>query len=168
MKCNKFFRTLGIAIILCLLVIAIPATPALAQTIYCSPNTGNAGTTITVSGSTFAASTYAYVFFDYDYKTSAPIDIYGNFTASFSVPTSTTAGIHYVTVHDSAIYDDPLAIASFSVTAQEIIISPSSGYVGDQITVSSSGFSASSSVTIYFGSIVLGSTTTDAYGNFTT
>ncbi|MFC1980611.1 hypothetical protein ACFLVS_07250 [Chloroflexota bacterium] len=168
MKCNKLFRTLGIAIVLCLLVIAIPATPALAQSIYCSPGTGTAGTTVTVTGSTFTASTYAYVFFDYDYQTSAPIDIYGNFTASFSIPTSATAGTHYVTVDDSPTWDGTgLATAYFTVTENEIVISPSSGYVGDQITVSSSGFSATSSVTIYFETTVLGTATTDAYGNFT-
>lgn len=170
MKSSKLFRILGIVITLSLLVIAIPVTPVLAQSIYCSPSTGAPGTTVTVTGSAFTAyaNTYVYIFFDSTYQTSTPVNVYGNLSTSFVVPSSATTGTHYITVDNSPAYDGVgIATTNFSVTEHEITVSPTSGYVGDQITVSSSGFSASSSVTIYFDTTVLGTTTTNIYGNFT-
>ena len=52
---NKIFRTLALAIILALLVVAIiPATPALAAPIIIlSPTSGAIGTEVTVTGTNF-------------------------------------------------------------------------------------------------------------------
>lgn len=58
MKCSKIFRILSIAIILSLLVVVIPATPALAaMVIELSPEKGKIGDTITIIGTGFTAST---------------------------------------------------------------------------------------------------------------
>ena len=59
MKCNKICRILGIAIILSLLMVAIPpATPALAaRVIELDPEKGKIGDTITITGTGFTAST---------------------------------------------------------------------------------------------------------------
>jgi len=175
MKHNKLFRTLGIGIFLCLLVIAMPVTPALAQSIVLTPTSGTAGTTVTVTGTGFTSYTTetVYILFDDAYIASAYVGSAGTFSASFQVPSSyTTAMTVPVTVqHTTSVYDatKQIAIAYFSVTVAEaeIVVSPSSGYVGDQITVSGSGFTASSSVTIYFDTTNLTTITTDAYGGFT-
>ena len=58
MKCSKIFRILGLAIILSLLVVAIPATPAVAaRIIELDPEEGEIGDTITITGDGFTAST---------------------------------------------------------------------------------------------------------------
>ena len=175
MKHSKLFLTLGIGIILGLLAIAIPATPALAQSIVLTPTSGTAGTTVTVSGTGFAlyATETVYILFDDSHVASAYVSASGTFDTSFGVPSSyTTAMTVPVAVqHTTGVYDPAkeIALAYFSVTVAEaeIVVSPSSGYVGDQITVSGSGFTASSSVTIYFDTTNLTTITTDAYGGFT-
>ena len=58
MKCNKIFRILSIAVVLSLLLVAIPASPALAaRVIELDPEEGKIGDTITITGSGFTAST---------------------------------------------------------------------------------------------------------------
>ena len=65
MKSNQIFRTLAIAIILALMIVAIPATPALAATVTTYPASGPVGTTITVSGSGFTADNPYQITFAY-------------------------------------------------------------------------------------------------------
>jgi len=178
MKHSKLVLTLGLGIILGLLVMAMPATPALAQPIVLTPTSGTAGTTVTVTGSgcTLYAYETVYILFDaaandpYSQVASAYVSFDGTFTTSFQVPSSyTTAMTVPVTVqHTTGVYDaaNVIATAYFSVTPGEIVVSPSSVYVGDQITVSGSGFTSGSYVTIYFDSASMGTTTTDAYGDF--
>jgi hypothetical protein len=169
MKC-KIFRTLALIIILSLLLLVMPATPAVAQTVTLSPTSGTVGTTVNVTGTLFPASTYVYVFFgyfDYIYRAYALVNIYGSFTTSFNVPATATPGTTYVVVRDGpASTDTQLAIASFTVTVREITISPSSGQVGSTVAVSGSGFDPSSSVTIYFDTTVVRTVTTTATGTF--
>ena len=58
MKCNKIFRILGIAVVLSLLLVAIPATPVeAARAIELDPEQGAIGETITITGTGFTAST---------------------------------------------------------------------------------------------------------------
>ena len=65
MKYNKIFRTLAVAIILSLLVIAIPATPALAATesIELSPENGAIGDKVYVNGEDFDPDDWVYIYF---------------------------------------------------------------------------------------------------------
>jgi hypothetical protein len=57
MKYNRIFRILGMAVILSLLAVAIPATPALAaRVVELDPEEGSIGDTITVTGEGFTAS----------------------------------------------------------------------------------------------------------------
>jgi len=156
MKYNKIFRTLALAIILALLVIAIPTKPAQAQAIMLSPASGTAGTTVTVTGYTFTGyiGQPVYILFDYNYVAVASVLAGGTFTTSFIVPAAyTTAITVLVTVqHTTPTYDatKQIAIKYFTVTARQITISPSSGYVGSTVTISGTGFAANQSVTITF------------------
>lgn len=65
MKYNKIFRTLAVAVILSLLVIAIPATPALAagESIELSPDRGTFGDRIYVNGEDFDPDDLVYIYF---------------------------------------------------------------------------------------------------------
>ena len=171
MKYNKTFRILGIIIILCLLVIAIPATPALAQTIYCTPTTGTAGTPITITGIGFTGyiGQTVYILFNYNAMASAVVSATGGISATFSVPSYTTAGLTPITVqHTTPTYTpaNQIAIAYFTVTAREIVVTPLSGCVGDTITVSGTGFNVSSTVTIYFDTTAVITAITTATGTF--
>lgn len=64
MKYNKIFRTLALALILFLLLVAIPATPALAQAGYITltPTSGTIGTTVTITGIGFTGYVGTYMF----------------------------------------------------------------------------------------------------------
>lgn len=64
MKYNKIFRTLALAIILSLLVMAIPPTPALAaETLRVRPTKGAVGDEIDVSGSGYDPGDRVYIYF---------------------------------------------------------------------------------------------------------
>ncbi len=170
MKHNKIFRTLALIIILCLLLVAVPATPALAQTITLSPTSGAVGTTVTVTGYSFINVSYVFIFFGY-YATIPITNVLvtgGFFTKSFVVPSTATLGLNYIIVQDTATYGvaTVAVTAPFTVTARQIAISPSSGYVGSTVTVSGSGFNPSSSVTINFDTTAVYTITTTATGTF--
>jgi len=174
MKYNKMFRILGIAIILCLLVMAIPATPALAQAMSVNPTSGTAGTTVTVNGTgyTLYNGQTLYILFNYVFAQSAAVSN-GTFSASFPVPASyTTAMAAPITVQQtSATYDvtNQIGVAVyFNVTARSITVTPTSRYVGEQVTVTGTGFAASSQVTFYWDNVAVtaSATTTDTNGAF--
>jgi hypothetical protein len=170
MKYNKVFRILAVAVIFSLLMLAIPATPALAASITLSPTSGAAGTTVTVTGTGFSSTYYGdtvFIFFDDNYVTADEVSYSGTISASFVVPsTYTTTETVAVTVQDVEAPPHQLAIAYFTVTARQITLSLSSGYVGDTVTVSGSGFDASSSITIYFDATYAGAATALATGTF--
>ena len=63
MKYNRFFRTLTIAVILSLLMLAIPATPALAASATLSPTKGEIGKRISISGTAFTQGATVYIYF---------------------------------------------------------------------------------------------------------
>ncbi len=162
MKCIKTFRILAVAIILAVLVVALPATPVMAQaTVSINLSSGPVGTTVAVSGTGFAAgNTYSITF---AYGTPfAQLIASGtvtntSFSANFNVPAVPRG--HYII---QVITTLGIFTPSFTVVPQ-ITLSSSSGYIGDTVTVSGTGFEAKSSVTIHFNGTDTGSavTTTD-------
>ena len=100
MKYNRILPTLALAVILSLLMLAIPATPALAQTVEVSPAQGPAGTTVTVTGTGFAANGTVTVSYDATpVATGSAIDADGAFSVVFTA--SGTAGSHTITATDT-------------------------------------------------------------------
>lgn len=175
MRHNKVFCILALALILALLVLPLPVTPALADVtpaITLTPTSGVAGATVTVNGTGFGAyqSMTVYIFFNQNYTSkSATVNTDGTFTGTFTVPTSTTTGIKYVTVqHSTSAYEpgNQIAMTTFTVLACQVTISPTAGSVGDTVTVNGSGFAANSDVTIYFDTTNVKTAHTDASGNF--
>lgn len=158
---------MAVALTLSLLILAIPATPALAATgtISISPSTGPPGTTVTLTALNFTASTtYTVTFsgtYGIYYPTSGSTGT-GNFTAYFSVPPY-PRGVYSVTVTTTS--DTTLTPASFTITPL-VTLSSASGYVGDTITVTGTGFYTGSTVTVYFDSTVWFTTTALANGTF--
>ena len=166
MQYNRVFRTLALALIFSLLMLAIPATPALAASIgaiLISPNTGPVGTTVMITGAGFTASSPYAVKFGTTTVVIGQCDNTGAFGTSFSVPTK-ARGQYAVTVTTDA--GDTSNAPTFTITPK-VTLSPSSGCVGDTVTVDGTGFAASSSsVAIYFDSTSVKTVTTDADGSF--
>ena len=135
-----------------------------------SPYTGHVGTTETVTGTGFAASSTVTITFGGVTQTTSPAtittDTTGSFSASFTVPPS-TAGYHTITSKDASGNSDD---KRFKVTPS-ISLVPASGPAGTPVTVSGKGFAASSTVKITFDGITQttlpGTITTNTAGSFT-
>ena len=174
MKHNKIFCVLILAIILALLVVAIPATPALAQVMVASPSSGIPGTTVTVTGSGFItyATQWVHIFFSSVWIAAPLVNAQGTFSATFSIPDGATIGTALITVqHSSSAYSPAYQIAAtfFTVTPQTTIVtSPSLASVGQTVTVIGTGFTAGMNVTITFDAVSAGTATADVNGDFTT
>ncbi|HTD18590.1 MAG TPA: PQQ-dependent sugar dehydrogenase, partial [Ktedonobacteraceae bacterium] len=118
-----------------------------------SPSTGPAGTTVTVSGNHFSANSAITISFDGTTVTTnlgIVTDSTGSFSgATFSVPTSSTAGSHLVRVSDGNgghAYSDSFIVGPSAV----ISISPTSGNVGVAVKVTGTNFARFSKVSVYF------------------
>ena len=128
-------------------------TPAISL----SPTSGPPGTTVTVSGSGFAASVSGVVWFDSNNNaaldpgepsasvTTGPL---GTFTATLTVPT-VAAGTYniYADVPSGGPVE---ASATFTVPTPSISLTPTSGPPGTSITVTGSGFNIGASGFVWF------------------
>lgn len=189
MKYNRVFRILALAVIFSLLMIAIPATPVLATNVSLSPTSGVVGTTVTVTGTDFEGGTTVYIYFSsdsaslgaditdlaaYEHVGTKTANSYGDVSYSFNVPDELTDGVDAPedvtsgTYYVYTAYSDDVILTkdTFAVAVTNISISPTSGYVGDTITVSGTGFAVSSTVTIYFDSTKLRTVSTNSSGAF--
>lgn len=169
MKHNRLFRVLAAAVILALLMLAIPTTAlgATGTVSITSPTSasGSPGTPVTLSctGFTTMDSTYT-IYFGGATLTSGSTDSAAAFDASFTVP-ERSEGSYTVTVSTTS----DTAYTTFTVIP-EISLDDYSGNVGDEVTVDGVGFAANSELTVSFGgdevTITGGDDETDAYGSF--
>ncbi|MCJ7743127.1 MAG: IPT/TIG domain-containing protein, partial [Dehalococcoidales bacterium] len=173
MKHSGILRIMVVALTLSLLILAIPATPALALTgtiTAMSPATGPPGTLVSITGSGYSPNGTPTVWWSGTaVSTTGTVNSAGSLSASFYVPTYPRATYSVtVTSANATVTDTTLTPASFTITPQ-ITLSSASGYVGDNITVTGTGFAASSTVTIYFDSTAVVTTptiTTTTLGTF--
>ena len=167
---HKSLRILILAVVISLLLLTIPATPAAAQTVVVFPVAGTVGTTVSVTGSGFVTSP-VYVFFgDFAALPAAgPVLVSGGlFSTAFLVPAGTATGITYVIVRNGPLPTATvLAVTTFTVTARIVTVSPLSGNVGSTVTVNGSGFTPGANVDIYFDATKVTSVTASATGSFT-
>jgi len=166
MKYAKVLRTLVIAIILFLVIVLIPAMPALAAPmITLSPTSGSPGTRVTVTGTNFESyrGDSISVFFDDREIDSLVVPDSGIFTVLFDVPDDVVPGRFYVAVRD----EEGSLLGSrrpFIVHEVEIELYPRDGAVGTRVTVNGQGFYVGEVVTFYYdgtradiGTVVAGS-----------
>ena len=130
-----------------------------------SADEGAVGTMVTVEGQGFYAGGEVDLYY---YKDGARVNVAtetagptGEFTYTFAVPDS-TAGNHKIKGEDAL---DNSAEARFEVIPA-ITLSSSSRAIGDELTVSGTGFGGESDVTIYFNNIVVARDTANKYGSF--
>jgi len=178
MKYNKIFRTLVLAIVLSLLVMAIPATPALAaESLSVSPSRGEIGDEIDVSGSGYDPGDRVYIYFSSEEADKGDyidddLDAYekvattyaggsgdadeGDIDTDFDVPDELTDGSvdEDVTGGEYFVYATYTsegkieAIDEFTVRAIEL--DPEQGNVGDEIEISGIGFRDDRSISVEY------------------
>ena len=170
MKRIKIFRILALAAILSLLVIAIPASPALAaESIDLSPSTGEVGDKIDIDGSGFKTDgTRVYIYFSnqewdvgdeidddvtvYQLVKKRTPDVNGEIDTYFYVPEilddgdddeDVVGGYYYVyvTYGDN---DDIEAIEEFTIRGIEL--SPDEGTVDTEVEITGLGFTNSKDI----------------------
>jgi len=169
-KYNKVFRTLALAVILSLLVMAIPATPALAaESLHVSPTKGEIGDTIDVTGSDYTPDEKVYIYFSSEeadegeyidedlevweeVKTTYAGDVgdldpeEGEIDASFKVPDELDDGDDVEDVHggDYFVYTtedkEGKILAKDEFSVIGITIKPEKGPVGTRVEIKGLGF----------------------------
>jgi len=126
------------------------------------PVEGTVGTEVTVSGSSFSASSTVTIKFDSQQVATVQASSAGSFSGvKFTVPASKRGG-HTVEAKDASSNADT---ANFTTT-QSMAVTPETGVVGSQLTVSGRGFPASQEVAILFDSTDITVATTDSNGSF--
>ena len=150
-------------------------TIAAGGVITLSPNTGTSGTEVTVTGSNFNANSKIRIEFNEILVTTRPSSVVtgddGRFVAKFDVPAGIGVGVHLVIVTDAS---GRLGTATFSTegsAAERITLSPTSASVGSIVTITGSGFAASTAVTVKLDGAAIttspASVTTSSTGTFT-
>lgn len=180
MNIKRLLSVLGMTLILAgTAVYQMPSGPAAAQEPYIEivPRQGVTGTKVIVSGVSFTPSvagnatvnatiTFAKTYFpdkDTLVKNTA-IDWLGNMETEFTIG-EYPAGRQKVWVFDGSASPPRWSSAVFTIEPQ-MKLSVSSGFAGDDITVSGTGFAAASGVTVYFNDKQLTVLTTTAKGSF--
>ncbi len=183
MKRSRLLRILGISIIVSLLIIALPATPALAGTITLSPLQGDIGATITITGAgfqpTITDAQYVLLYFSSQQASigqyigaSGTVTVYatigqilanssGGFTATFTVPeklsdnSNVVSGTYYVYACQHTAPDYIVGVTTFTVTGGDITISPVSGTVDTYVTITGTAFTGSQTIAVTFDGIAV-------------
>ena len=194
MKRNRFFRTLALALILALLMVAIPVTPVLAaEDIDVIPSNGEIGGYVEVEGSGFDSDETIYIYFSSESRSVGydidNLDSYERvavgytdegettFSTDFDVPDRLTdgdvredvqGGKYYVYAAYSGEYE---IVAKAEFTIIGVTISPTSGVVGTEVRITGVGFDDREEIDIKFGTtsvdIVRGDDDTDSRGELT-
>ena len=140
------------------------ASFTLRPSITLNPSSGIPGGTVQISGQGFRPSVSIHISYSGSTISTTPsniyTDIYGSFTASFTVP-SIVSG-NYAVRADDGIYS---ATATFGIISN-IELSPSSGHVGSELTVNGAGFTPGGRVRISYDGQTMITVTSDSAGAF--
>ena len=168
MKRNRILGMLALVVIIALLVVAIPATPVLAQTFTCDPDTGAAGIKVDVYGTGFTPSDQIRIDFNWMPRITAIVTATGVLDTSFTVP-NVGEGIYQVQAY-SIVSSAYIAYDYFTVVSAEIEIDPEEGPVGTEVEISGEGFDDREDITVEYDGdevdIESGDYRTDTDGEF--
>ncbi len=148
-------------------VLTIASFNVLAGSITVTPETGPAGTEVTITGYDFGNAEELIIFYDSEMLTIFEGDRYTNAGGMFAntrifIPSS-TAGVHALTVKGST--SGHQAGRTFTVEPA-LVIKPSPGAASSTITVSGTGFGAGVNIDVTFNNISIYSGTTEYNGSF--
>jgi hypothetical protein len=177
MKYKRLFPLLAFALIFSLLMLALPASPALAAAaITLNPTSGPPGQLIIVTGTGFTGPATGVVWFDTDndgaVDTGEPqVSASADGTGALSVPNPLAApavprGNYNVKADVPLGTIIPDASASFTIIPKTTL-SASTGCVGDTVTVVGDGFLNTAPITILYDGVSKGNTSTNTTGTFT-
>ncbi len=169
MKHSSIIRGVAVVLLSAWLV-ALPAGEALAAPMLTViPDSGAAGAEVTITGENFDSyrGDQISIFFDNEELALSPIVVpqTGTFSFSFNVPADAAPGSHTLRARSSL--GSTLALAPFTVLTPGIGLSEVLGPVGTVLTVRAQGFHANRVVNLYFNSVLLGTVTAGATGQFT-
>ncbi len=153
MKHGKIFRILVIALILSLLPVVIPSTPAMAApVITVSPTSGAIGTLVTLTGTNFESyrGDEIHVFFDSVEFAGSPLVVpqEGSFSFNFNIPDDAEPGGHWIRIKSEL--GSILAKSLFAVAETKIQLDTKAGAVGTEVTIVGRGFYVDKMVTFYY------------------
>ena len=168
MRRSKLFGFM-VSVVIALLVIVIPAKPvqATSHTVSVFPNNGAVGTLVTITGTGFTAGeTYAITFGYGSAFAQLVVPTTGivstTFSAMFTIP-SVPRGSYTIQTITTTMNFSTL----FTITPKITLGGAIEGNVGDQVSVSGNGFSAGSTIDIYFDDNSAGTVTSSSNGTFT-
>ena len=171
MKGNRFLSILSAAIILAMLLVAMPAIPGLAitgdESVSLDPNSGAIDDDIDIEGTDFEEDDTVYFYFssesasvgeyidtdveNYEVVLDTDSDSSGEISDFFTVPDTLTDGDTDEDVEDGTYYvyavyygdDEIVARDTITIISNEISLSPTKGKVGTEVRVTGSGFEGS-------------------------
>ena len=143
-----------LAVVLPLLATFVISQPVLAAPlITLSPQSGAAGTEVTVTGTNFESyrGDTISVFFDNAEIHGSPLTVPddGNFTFTFNIPDDSSSGAHEMRVR-SEIGSTLGEIVSFTVPKATIKLDKTVGPIGSVVTIGGDGFYSNRTVTFYY------------------
>ena len=135
-----------------------------------SPTSGGVGTSVAVNGSGFDKDegSIRVTYDGVDVKTGISADVKGTWSATLVVPRS-TKGSHVVDASGASTKADEVPDGTFTVSSV-VRVSPDSGYVGDNIAITGSGFVGNESgIRVTFdGTVIKSDIAADKEGYWTT
>ena len=132
-----------------------------AATINVNPLSGHVGTEITATGIAFKSMAVIKISYDSTEVGTTTANVDGTFSTTFSAPAS-PVGNHQITITDQV----STLQSAFSITP-EVQTSISSGSVGQDVSASGTGFTASNNITVNYDNNQVTTTSTDKNGTFT-
>lgn len=130
------------------------------QSIAISDKSGAVGTGVTVSGTGFAADSDLTIIFGNDEISTSQTDENGSFSNTFVVP-AMVKGDYRIKITDGTNNE----FADFGILSATTL-SPTTGHVGTEVTVSGAGFTPNATIGIKYDGTQVVKTTTDANGTF--
>jgi hypothetical protein len=138
----RLLPRLVIVLVVCLMALALPATPAQAQcggpSINLSPSSGAPGTEVTVTGQYFDDGKYVDIYYDETRLATGKTDGSGAFTIPFTIPES-CKGDHKV-LAVVGTYIGTVKVDTHFAVKPGLTISLAEGPVGTNVTVTGQGF----------------------------
>ena len=148
MRFKRFLRIFTAAGILGLMATAIlPFTPVTAATSLTITPSVAPGGYVYVQGAGFTATHVVNIYFQYGGATTTS-DASGFINTNFNVPTTTPSGTYIVTATDGVT----APVSASLVVTSALTLSATTGFVGDTVTISGTGFTPSQTVTLLWDS----------------
>ncbi len=126
------------------------------------PAEASVDATATVSGTGFDNRSDITIHLDGDKVTTETTDSDGSFEATFNVP-AVASGIYDVEAFDE---EDNSATVEFTIGATTVNLSPATGHVDTEVTVSGTGYTAGTAITVKYDDTEVATATAKTDGSF--